>query len=162
TDFSTVDALRDFLTGLRADPNMAGDNYWALQSHADGHGWQPIPADTGCSPTCEWGEDGNWWALYYTGITTASHHAADNAARAQLRPPHAYARAGSPTPPAHQPVPAPTITSTTDGTVLFEGSAGSPTYSIQKRDGSNWVTVCDHCTADASGGWRDPQTAHPG
>ncbi|MBB5913008.1 hypothetical protein BJY24_001875 [Nocardia transvalensis] len=162
TDFLTPDALRDFATGLENDPNIAGDNFWALQAHATGHGWQPIPADTGCSPTCEWGEDGNWWALYYTGITTASHDAADMAARAQLLRTHSYAMAGYPVPPPHDPVPAPTITSADAGTVLFEGAAGARDYSIQRQDGGGWSTVCDHCVTDASGGWHDPDTASPG
>ncbi|WP_024805993.1 hypothetical protein [Nocardia sp. BMG51109] len=156
TDFSTPAALRDFLTGVASDPAVAGDNFWALQAHAPGHGWQPIPADTGCSPTCEWGEDGNWWALYYTGLATASHDAADMATRAQLLRDHSYAMAGYPTPPAHSPVAAPAVTSVADGTVLFEGAAGSPTYSVQRRDPGGWATVCDHCTTDAAGGWHDP------
>jgi len=80
---------------------MAGDLSWALESHNDVHGWQPLPADNRCiaraddskpppsTPSddgagCFTNEDGNWWALYYTGISTLSHDAADMAARAQL------------------------------------------------------------------------------
>lgn len=155
TDFLTSDALHDFLTGLESDPHIAGDNFWALQAHADGHGWQPVPADTGCSPTCEWGEDGNWWALYYTGRATASHDAADMATRAQQLRAHAYSMAGYPVPPPHRAVAAPTITATADGKVLFEGSAGASDYSIQRPDHGNWVSACEHCTTDASGGWQD-------
>ncbi len=156
TDFLTPAALEQFLTGLEADPNIAGDNYWALQSHANGHGWQPIPANTGCTPTCQWGEDGNWWALYYTGIDTPSNTAVDMAARAQLLRAHAYRLAGYPRPPAHQPIPAPTITSTTANTVLFQGSAGSPAYTIQRQapDGA-WHTACDSCVTDSSRAWHD-------
>lgn len=155
TDFLSTGALHDFLTGLESDPHIAGDNFWALQAHSDGHGWQAIPADAHCSPTCEWGEDGNWWALYYTGRTTASHSAADMATRAQQLRRHAYAMAGYRVPPPHRPVPAPVITSTAGSTVLFEGSAGAPSYSIQRLSQGVWTTVCNHCTNDAAGGWRD-------
>ncbi|WP_157186477.1 hypothetical protein [Nocardia jiangxiensis] len=155
TDFLTTDALGDFLTGLESDPHIAGDNFWALAAHAEGHGWQPIPADAHCSPTCEWGEDGNWWALYYTGRTTASHTAADMSTRAQQLRTHAYSMSGYPVPPPHRRVPAPIITSTTEGKVLFEGSAGAPNYSIQRLSQGIWMTVCDHCTTDAADGWQD-------
>ncbi|MFJ4650498.1 hypothetical protein ACIP5Y_04385 [Nocardia sp. NPDC088792] len=160
TDFLTPAALDQFLTGLETDPNIAGDNFWALQSHADGHGWQPIPADTRCTPTCAWGEDGNWWALYYTGVDTLSMSAPDMAARAQLLRAHAYRMAGFPDPPVHQPVPAPVITSAADGAVLFQGAAGAPDYTIQKQTPDGWNTVCDHCTTDAAPAWRD--TTDPG
>lgn len=157
TDFLTTAALQQFLAGVEADPNIVGDNYWALQAHANGHGWQPIPANAHCTPTCEWGEDGNWWALYYTGVGTAANTAADMAARAQLLRAHAYLMAGEATPPAHQPVPAPTITATAGGVVLFQGAAGSPDYAIQKQtsDGG-WTTVCGGCVTDAAPGWHDP------
>ncbi|MFF0492564.1 hypothetical protein ACFYTQ_26340 [Nocardia sp. NPDC004068] len=161
TDFATGAALRDFLIGLESDPNIAGDNFWALQAHANGHGWQPIPADTGCSPTCEWGEDGNWWALYYTGRTTASHDAADMAARAQLLRAHAFAMAGYPAPPPHRPVPAPAISSVTDRTVLFEGAAGAPDYTVQRLTEDSWTTICEHCATDAAEGWTDTDAQAP-
>jgi hypothetical protein len=157
TDFLTPSALSQFLTGIETDPNVAGDDFWALQAHANGHGWQPIPADTGCSPSCETLEDGNWWALYYTGVTTLSNQAPDMAARAQLLRAHAYAMSGFASAPSHERVPAPIITSTTGGKVLFEGSAGSPSYTIQKQISSgSWTTGCGHCTTDAAGGWQDP------
>jgi hypothetical protein len=159
TDFLTTDALDQFLTGLRSDPNVDGDGAWALLAHADSHGWQPIPADTGCSPSCETLEDGNWWALYYTGATTLSNGASDMAARAQLLRAHAYRLAGFKTVPSHETVPAPVITSTGDGKVVFQGAAGSPRYSVQRRSGSSWTTVCDRCTTDADGGWKDPSAS---
>jgi hypothetical protein len=156
TNFLTTGAVKQFLDGLAADQNVAGDNFWALQSHANGHGWQPIPGDMGCSPTCLTLEDGNWWALYYTGLTTLSNRRADMAARAQMMRSHAYTLSGFSSPPPHELVPAPIVTSTTGGKVLFEGSAGSPSYTIQKLSRARWFTVCDRCTTDAAGGWHDP------
>jgi hypothetical protein len=157
TNFLTSTALKQFLTGLTSDKNVAGDNFWALQVHKDGHGWQPIPGDAGCIPTCEEGEDGNWWAMYYTGLRTLSNQAGDMAVRAQLLRAHAYELGGFGSIPAHERVPAPIITSASDGKIQFEGAAGSPTYTIQKRTASGrWATVCDHCTTDAAGGWQDP------
>jgi hypothetical protein len=70
---------------------------------------------------------------------------------------HAYALSGFASTPPHERVPAPIITSTAAGTVLFEGAAGSPAYTIQKQtSGGGWTTVCDYCTTDAAGGWQDP------
>jgi hypothetical protein len=157
TNHLSVTALRRYLHGLAADHNVAGDGSWALQAHANGHGWQPIPGDAGCSPTCETGEDGNWWALYYTGLNTLSNQAGDMAARAQLLRSHAYAMSGFATTPAHERVPAPIITSTAGARLLFEGSAGSPAYTIQKQTGpGGWTSVCNRCTTDSAGGWTDP------
>jgi mannan endo-1,4-beta-mannosidase len=55
TNFLTQPALGQFLDGLQADPNVVGDGFWALEGHASGHGWEPIPANAGCSPTCQEG-----------------------------------------------------------------------------------------------------------
>jgi hypothetical protein len=157
TNFLTQSALKQFLDGLQTDSNVVGDGFWALEGHASGHGWEPIPANASCSPTCEEGEDGNWWALYYTGVTTLSNEAADMAARAQLLRGHAYAMSRFPKVPSHERVPAPIITSTTGGKVLFAGAAGSRVYTVQKVGArGSWITVCDRCTTDSSGGWRDP------
>jgi mannan endo-1,4-beta-mannosidase len=162
TNFTTAPGLQQFLTGLEADPDIAGDNFWELVSHADGHGWQPIPADAAhCPPATTCHDNGNWWALYYTGIDTTSNTATDMAERAQLLRTHGYRMAGQATP-AHRPVPAPAITSIAGGTVLFRGSAGSPSYTIQKRTGGAWTTACDNCVTDASPAWHDPDATAPG
>ena len=157
TNFLTQAALGQFVNGLASDPNVAGDNFWALLAHSNGHGWQPLPANAGCVPTCEELEDGNWWALYYTGVRTLSNTATDMAGRAQILRAHAYAMDGFPTTPAHETVPTPIITSTAAGLVQFEGAAGSPTYSVQRRtDTGTWSSACDQCTTDSAGGWQDP------
>ncbi|VWD21258.1 hypothetical protein BLA18112_05370 [Burkholderia lata] len=156
TDYQTTTALQTFLDGVVADANIAGDDFWALQSHASGQGWLPIPANEGCQPSCEANEDGNWWALYYTGLATLSNTAADMAQRAQMLRTHGYAMNGMATSPAHEQVGAPAITSTSGGKIVFQGAAGSPTYSVQTRqaDGT-WATPCQNCTTDAAGGWVD-------
>ena len=46
TNYPTLAALRRSSTRSRATPEIAGDAFWALQAHSDGHGWMPIPADT--------------------------------------------------------------------------------------------------------------------
>ena len=46
TNFPTQSGPRGFLDTLRGMPEIAGDAFWALQAHNDGHGWMPIPADT--------------------------------------------------------------------------------------------------------------------
>ena len=44
TNYATQAGLRSFLRTLEQDPRVAGDAFWALQAHQDGHGWMPIPA----------------------------------------------------------------------------------------------------------------------
>jgi hypothetical protein len=153
TNERTPAALGTFLSGVVADPNISGDLWWALVAHANGHGWMPVPNNLHCMPTCEVGEDGNWWALYYTGVDTASNTAADMAARAQILRTHAYQMRGLPVPPHDRP-PAPIITSTVHSKIVFEGSAGTPKYSVQVWDGKGWSTVCDECTTDLDGGYQ--------
>ena len=156
TDYQTTGALQTFLDGVASDSNITGDNFWALLGHADGHGWLPIPANEGCQPNCETTEDGNWWALYYTGITTLSNTAADMAQRAQILRQHAYTLDEFGSVPSHELVGAPVITSTAGGQVQFEGAAGSPTYSVQMLQANgSWATPCQNCTTDAAGSWTD-------
>lgn len=179
TDLATPADLQNFLTGVEKDPNISGDLFWALESHTNGHGWQPIPANELCQPGtndstpppgpgpadgsgCYSNEDGNWWALYYTGIPTMSHTQADMAARAQILRTHAYQMRGFHNTPKHDTPPAPTITSTDGGRVYWQGSAGAASYSIQRSTApqGHWTTVCDHCVTDLSDGW--PETTNGG
>jgi len=154
---TTRSVLRRFLAGLAADRDVSGELFWELVGHASGHGWLPIPADERCRPTCKGlVEDGSWWALYYTGIRTDWNTAADMAARAQILRAAAYRIDGFSHTPPHERPPAPIITSTSGGRVLFEGSAGAPRYSVQKLSGSRWLTRCHGCTTDADDGWVDP------
>jgi hypothetical protein len=170
TDFATEADLTSFLNGITADPDISGDLYWALESHASGHGWDPLPANSGCQATdsdsapptqpdptgrgCYTNEDGNWWAFYYTGISTLSNTAADMQARGQILRTHAYQMRGMPVPPQAIP-PAPIITQTGNGRLYWEGSAGAVDYSIQRSSTGwgNWKTVCDRCVTDQSDGW---------
>jgi hypothetical protein len=166
TNWQTPAALQTFLTGVVDDPNISGDLWWALEGHANGHGWEPLPANNECDPSdspltpdptgtgCYANEDGNWWALSYTGLTTLSNTAADMAQRAQMLRTHAYQMRGLPTP-AHEITPAPIITQVRGQTVIFEGSAGAPDYSIQRYSQHRWLTDCSHCVTDATGEWTD-------
>ena len=156
-NMSTRSVLRGFFRRLVADHNVSGELLWELVGHASGHGWEPTPANEGCTPTCRgFVEDGNWWALYYTGVRTLWNTAADMAARAQLIRSTAYALDGFARAPGHERSPAAVITSASHGRVLFEGSAGAADYSVQKRSGQHWVSACSHCTTDTGSGWQDP------
>ncbi len=90
-------------------PNVSGDLFWELAGHAARQGWQPIPADERCRPTCNgvFVEDRNWWAMYYTGRPTASNSAADMAAREQIIRAAAYRIDGFRRAPAHEVSPSP-------------------------------------------------------
>lgn len=156
TNYPTRPVLSGFLATLKADREIAGDAFWALQAHADGHGWMPIPADTADPVVARTGESGQWWAMYYTGVPTLVMSGTDMAARAQIVRRHDYAMAGLRVP-RHAFPPAP-VASIGGGRVYWRGSAGARNYSIQRalaRTGP-WTTPCRRCVADSSDGWADP------
>jgi mannan endo-1,4-beta-mannosidase len=162
TNYPTHRALAAFLRTLARDREFAGDAFWALQSHADGHGWMPIPADTADPATARDGESGQWWALYYTGIDTMVNSAQDMAARAQLIRRHNYAMMGRRVP-AHAIPPASTVTSVEYRTaevtarVYWRGSAGAKNYAVQRAAAARgpWTTICRRCVTDADDGFAD-------
>jgi hypothetical protein len=161
TNFPTQPSLAGFLATLRGDREISGDAFWALQAHADGHGWMPIPADTTDPTVARTGESGQWWAMYYTGVPTLVMSAADMAARAQLIRANNYALDGVKVPRHAIPV-APRITSIVGSRLYWRGSAGAGTYSIQRAPtrAGPWKTVCRRCVTDRSDGWAVSSTLH--
>jgi hypothetical protein len=167
TNFPTRRDLQRFLDALLRDPAVAGDAFWALQGHAAGHGWMPIPADTPDPTAARFGESGQWWALYYTGVQTLVMTADDMAARAQQIRAHAYAMAGLRVPP-HRVPPAPTVTRVLyvrvkqigplSAVVYWQGSAGGSRYSVQRARSASgpWTTICARCATDLDDGFADP------
>ncbi|MGH3066875.1 MAG: hypothetical protein ACRDOF_11320, partial [Gaiellaceae bacterium] len=166
TNYSSVNGLRAFLESLEQAPGIAGDAFWALQAHNDGHGWMPIPADTSDPTTARYLESGQWWALYYTGIQTMVNTAADMAARAQVLRRHNYAMSGLRVP-AHA-IPAPpritsvaygptSFTGRTGARVYWQGSAGAKDYSVQRATSATgpWRTICKRCVTDLDDGYVD-------
>jgi mannan endo-1,4-beta-mannosidase len=166
TNYSTRRGLRTFLETLESTPAIAGDAFWALQAHQDGHGWMPIPADTSDPTTAHLIESGQWWAMYYTGIQTMVNTAADMAARAQVIRSHNFRMSGLRVPP-HAIPPAPAVTSVTFGPtsstgpigarVYWQGSAGAKNYSVQRATGRGgpWRTICNRCVTDLDDGYVD-------
>jgi mannan endo-1,4-beta-mannosidase len=154
TNFPTLQSLESFLDTLRRTPGIAGDAFWALQAHNDGHGWMPIPADTADPTVALKGESGEWWALYYPGVRTLVSTAADMRARALAIRRHNYAMRGIAVP-QHAIPPAPHITSVQQRRVYWRGSAGAESYSVQRavRASGPWVTVCNRCATDLSNGF---------
>jgi mannan endo-1,4-beta-mannosidase len=154
TNYRTVGAFRRFLATLAKNPLVAGDAFWALQAHEDGHGWMPIPANTSNRAAAARVETGQWWALYYTGIRTLVNTAADMAARAQVIRAHNYAFWGRRVPP-HALPPRPTTITSARGRLYWQGSAGARDYSIQRAPGASgpWRTVCTRCVTDAGNGF---------
>ena len=156
TNYSTLTKFTRFLDTLRRTPEIAGDGFWALESHNDGHGWMPIPANTSDPVAALHIETGQWWALYYPGIRTLVSTAVDMTARAQAIRRHNYAMRGVRVP-AHAIPPAPIVTSALNGRVYWQGSAGAKNYSVERarRSSGPWKTVCRRCTTDASDGYAD-------
>jgi hypothetical protein len=155
TNYLTLTKFTGFLDTLRQMPEIAGDGFWALQSHNDGHGWMPIPANTTDPAAALHIESGQWWALYYPGIRTLVSTAADMSARAQAIRRHNYAMSGVRVP-AHAIPPAPIVTSVRRGRVYWQGSAGAKDYSIQRAPSSSgpWKTICRRCVTDVNDGYR--------
>ncbi len=173
TNYPTLRGLRSFLETLRRMPEVAGDAFWALQSHNDGHGWMPIPADSSDPTTATQLESGQWWALYYPGIQTLVSTEADMKARAQEIRSHNYAMRGVRVP-AHAIPPRPTVTAARYGPTSFigrvgtrvywQGSAGAHNYSVQRAAGAGgpWVTLCKRCVTDVDDGYADVGAAANG
>ncbi len=173
TNYRTAAAFRTFLDTLRRLPEVAGDAFWALEAHSDGHGWLPIPADTSDPTAATHLESGQWWALYYPGIQTLVSTAADMAERAQLIRAHNYAMRGTRVPPHARP-PAPTVTSVAYGPTSFvgrvgarvywQGSAGAASYTVQRaaQAGGPWRDVCTRCVTDVDDGYADVSAAARG
>jgi mannan endo-1,4-beta-mannosidase len=166
TNYRTLVDLQAFLNSLRTLPGVAGDAFWALQAHNDGHGWMPIPADVSDPDKAPHVESGQWWALYYTGISTLVTTADDMRARAQMLRRHNYAMSGRRVP-RHATPPAPTITSIVDGVigadgdtgvrVYWQGAAGARRYSVERAAtvAGPWTTVCERCVTDLDDGFSD-------
>ena len=167
TNYPTLRGLRAFLQSLENAPGIAGDAFWALQAHSDGHGWMPIPADTSDPTTALHLESGQWWALYYPGIQTmVNHRRGHGRTRASASKPqllHGGARRCQRT----RIPPRPTVTSVVYGPTSFtgrvgarvywQGSAGAKDYSVQRATGAAgpWTTVCKRCVTDLDDGYVD-------
>jgi mannan endo-1,4-beta-mannosidase len=170
TNYPTLRGFERFLDTLRSDPRVAGDAFWALQAHTNGHGWMPIPADASDPTAARHLESGQWWALYYPGIQTLVSTAADMAARARSIRAHNYAMRGV-RPPRHATPPPPIVTSAAYGPTTFfgrvgvrvywQGSAGAARYSVQRAPaaGGPWTTLCRRCATDLDDGYVDTSAA---
>jgi hypothetical protein len=154
TNFATLTGLRRFLASLEHNPEVTGDAFWALEAHADTHGWRPIPANITDPALAATAESGQWWALYYPGRNTLVTTATDMATRAQTIRTHNYTMDGLPVPP-HAIPPAPQITSIANGRLYWRGSAGAATYSIQQAPTKTgpWTTTCHRCATDNTNGY---------
>eukprot|EP00935_MAST-01C_sp_MAST-1C-sp1_P002188 g2188.t1 len=135
--------LADFLHGVEANEDVAGDLYWSFFPHADGGGFV---------------KHGDGHTLHYPGDTPSMQRAV------QLLRAHGYAMQGLATPPAHATPAAPTLLSVDAGCVRWRGAAASANYTIQRKGQgqTDWQTVCDACVTDLSGGAWPDKTYTPG
>lgn len=76
--------LKDNLGMIQADPNIAGDLFWALRGRKDNGDFMAVP-----------GAMGDWWALYYPGRKTPLNEEDDMRLRVQILSDHAAAMSGA-------------------------------------------------------------------
>jgi hypothetical protein len=117
----------------------------------------PIPADTSDPAEAARVESGQWWALYYPGVSTLVTTARDMRARALAIRAHNYALRGLAVPP-HALPPVPVVTSTDGGHVYWRGAVGAATYTVERSPsaGGPWTAICRRCATDAMDGFADP------
>jgi len=76
---TTMAELREHLAEVEANPEVAGDMFWALRAHQEPGKLFPVP-----------GEGGEWWALYFDGLDTGVTSAAEMHQRALILQAHAH------------------------------------------------------------------------
>lgn len=97
----SISELKANLSAIEADPNTAGDMFWALRGRKDGGEFMPVPGPPPGAPAdgSYWAPggsaDGNWWALYYPGRKTTLNEADDMRLRVGILASHAKAMAGA-------------------------------------------------------------------
>ncbi len=158
TDWQSDEDFGSVLDQLESNAEISGDNFWALQAHADGFGFQPIPADSENPIYAREGESGQWWSLYYPGVANRVMSSNEMSSRAQQLRTHAFKMAGLPVPPHNVPPP-PVVTSVVENwLVAFRGSAGAVNYSIQQQaaGSAEWKTICERCARDTDDPWVNP------
>jgi mannan endo-1,4-beta-mannosidase len=79
----SVEQLKAHLNTILADPDIAGDLFWALRGRKDNGDFMAVP-----------GADGDWWALYYPGRKTPLNSEADMRLRVRILGEHATAMSG--------------------------------------------------------------------
>ncbi len=83
---ASVEQLKSRLNEIVADPDIAGDLFWALRGPKDGGGSMAVP-----------GAGGDWWALYYPARETPLNKEEDMRLRTLILSNHAAAMSGSAT-----------------------------------------------------------------
>ncbi len=159
TDWATNADLQRVLDELESNSNVSGDSFWALQAHADSFGFQPIAANSDNPAYANHGESGQWWSLYYPGISNLVMTADEMSTRAQQLRTHAYKMADLAVP-RHKIPPPPVVTSVVESwLVAFRGSAGAINYSVQQQSpgSTDWLTICDRCAKDTDDPWVNPK-----
>ena len=81
---ASVEQLKSRLDEILADPNIAGDLFWALRGPKDGGSSMAVP-----------GAGGDWWALFYPARKTPLNTEEDMRLRTLMLSNHAMAMSGS-------------------------------------------------------------------
>ncbi len=140
-----------YLSGQRKlSGTVAGD----VIGHAEGGGFLPASLARQAPHVA---------ALYFPGIATPEMSAQDMQQRGRALRRLAYGIADILQPPAYLLAPEPQVFSAAHGHLLWRGSAGAATYSIERSPDpsvpGSWTMVCNACVTDVGHGWTD--TAPP-
>ncbi len=145
--------LDAWLADLSRDRLLAGAFLAALDGHADQGGYLP-PAKA--SPL-------GAASLYFPGRATEDADLATMQARGRALRRFNFAMVDVTLAPAYLLPPRPEILQARHGRIVWRGSAGAATYTIERSpDPSSpgtWTTLCDGCATDAAGFWQDPDPA---
>lgn len=130
------DAIGDFLAAIEQN-GAAGDTYWSLFSHHNTYGY--VQHDDG-------------YTLHYPGDTS------DMRSRTQALRTHAFHMRGIGV--LKERVPGiPFITGVIGNQLIWRGTAGADTYSVERSTVSSsgpWTEVCARCVTDNDTPWTDP------
>ncbi len=140
-DANGGDLLGSFLSGIQANPAIAGDAFWELWSHNDQYGYV----------------SGDQYTLHYPGDTAAMRSSV------RLLRLYAYRMRKQPVPPVSvpgTPLLETVIRNGTSNTLVWRGTAAAASYTIERStSGPNgpWLSICDRCATDKGTPWVDTQ-----
>ncbi len=144
SSWKSLDDLDTWLSAMAHERSLAGAITGDLQSHADQGGYLPAPRESASQPA----------GLYFPGTDTADMTMPVMRERDRALRRFNYDMADVTATPTYLLASKPEILSVQGGHVVWRGSAGAASYTIERSldpgQPGSWVVVCDACTAPGS------------